>query len=306
RVLIAEPWDIGPGGYQLGHFPEAFLEWNDRYRDTIRRFWRGDDFMLGPIATALAGSSEVFGGNKTRSVNFIAAHDGFTLADLVAYRRKHNQANGEHNRDGHNENFSWNNGAEGETGDPAVLAARRRDVAGLLSLLFASRGTIMLTAGDEFGRSQQGNNNAYCQDNELTWVDWQARDVELQEHAYRLAQIRRQWPHLTDTRFLDGVAVPGHDFPDVAWLAPSGVPLTTAEWEMKNGGALAMLLVHPHEPDGPRLAVLVNRLDEMCPFVLPDRLDFRWHDLVAERDATLEIECPPRTIMLLGERRTWV
>ena len=174
RVLIAEPWDIGPNGYQLGNFGAPFLEWNDRYRDDIRRFWRGDRDMVGALATRLAGSSDVFGKSaaNTRSVNFIAAHDGMTLADVVAYERKHNEANGEANRDGHNENLSWNNGAEGETGDAKIIEARRRDVKALLSTLFASRGTVMLTAGDEFGRSQKGNNNAYAQDNEITWLDW--------------------------------------------------------------------------------------------------------------------------------------
>ena len=180
RVMIAEPWDIGPGGYQLGNFPGSWLEWNDRYRDRVRRFWRGDPRMLGDLATALAGSSDVFGPPATRSVNFIAAHDGFTLADLVAYRDKHNAANGEHNRDGHDDNLSWNNGAEGPTADPAITAARSRDLRALLATLFASRGTIMLTAGDEFGRSQGGNNNAYAQDNAITWLDWDRRDRDLE------------------------------------------------------------------------------------------------------------------------------
>ena len=197
RVLIAEPWDIGPGGYQLGQFPPTWLEWNDRYRDRVRRFWRGDAHMLGEFATALAGSSDVFPPPPTRSVNFIAAHDGFTLADLVAYRHKHNEANGEANRDGHGENLSWNNGVEGPTDDPAVIAERRRDLRALLATLFASRGSIMLTAGDEFGRSQRGNNNAYAQDNAITWLDWQGRDRELEAYA---AAPRRAAPRPSDAR----------------------------------------------------------------------------------------------------------
>ncbi|PJN94429.1 glycogen debranching enzyme GlgX, partial [Amaricoccus sp. HAR-UPW-R2A-40] len=180
RVLIAEPWDIGPGGYQLGRFPERFLEWNDAYRDRARRFWRGDRHMLGDFVTALAGSADVFDPPATRSVNFIAAHDGFTLADMTAYRHKHNEANGEQNHDGHNENHSWNHGVEGATDDPAVQAARHHDLRALLGTLFASRGTIQLTAGDEFGRSQRGNNNAYAQDNALTWLDWEGRDRDLE------------------------------------------------------------------------------------------------------------------------------
>ncbi|MGE3365261.1 MAG: glycogen debranching protein GlgX, partial [Rhizobiaceae bacterium] len=193
RVLIAEPWDVGSNGYQLGNFGPPFLEWNDRYRDDIRRFWRGDRGMIGALATRLAGSSDIFqrdGQPATRTVNFIAAHDGFSLADLVSYERKHNEANGEKNRDGHNENLSWNNGVEGGTVDARIVASRKRDVRALLATLFASRGAIMLTAGDEFGRTQKGNNNAYCQDNELTWLDWQGRDRELEAFVERLAEMR--------------------------------------------------------------------------------------------------------------------
>ena len=180
RVMIAEPWDIGPDGYQLGNFPDNFLEWNDRYRDDVRRFWRGDARHgrdAGDAACWLVGYFwPERRARKTRTVNFIAAHDGMTLADICAYERKHNEANGEQNRDGHDENFSWNNGVEGETANTEVTAQRERDVRALLATLFASRGTIMLTAGDEFGRTQKGNNNAYAQDNELTWLDWAGRD----------------------------------------------------------------------------------------------------------------------------------
>jgi glycogen operon protein len=189
RVMIAEPWDIGPGGYQLGNFPGDWLEWNDRYRDDVRRFWRGDG-SAGSLATRLAGSIDWFPAG-TRSVNFLAAHDGFTLADTVAYEQRHNQANGEDNRDGHGDNHSWNNGAEGPTDDANILAARDADRRALLATLFASRGTIMLTAGDEFARSQQGNNNAYAQDNAISWVDWQNRDIALEDFVAALAAFRR-------------------------------------------------------------------------------------------------------------------
>jgi glycogen operon protein len=178
RVMIAEPWDIGPGGYQLGRFSHRFLEWNDRARDDVRRFWRGDGGAVGDLATRLAGSSDIFGRaglDATRSVSFIAAHDGFTVADVVAYASKHNDANGEKNRDGTDDNHSWNHGVEGPSSDAFVQAARRRDQQALLATLFATRGTIMLTAGDEFGRTQDGNNNAYCQDNATVWLDWQDR-----------------------------------------------------------------------------------------------------------------------------------
>ena len=199
--MIAEPWDIGPGGYQLGHFPENWLEWNDRFRDDVRSYWRGGE-APGKLATRLAGSADVFGEQNCRSVNFLCAHDGFTLADLVAYADRHNEANGENNRDGHGENFSWNCGVEGPTDDPAILARRATDARALLGTLFASTGTIMLSAGDEFGRTQQGNNNAYCQDNAISWLDWQRRDRALEDHvaglaAWRAARVGRFDPEVT-------------------------------------------------------------------------------------------------------------
>ena len=219
RVLIAEPWDLGPGGYRLGQFPPHWLEWNDRYRDDVRRFWRGDA-GVGLLATRIAGSSDLFGGKPGRSVNFLAAHDGFTLADTVAYERRHNEANGEQNRDGHGENFSWNNGAEGPTGDPAILARRREYLKAMLGTLFASTGTIMLTAGDEFGRSQQGNNNAYCQDNAIGWIDWEGRDAELENHVAELAA----WRSARAAWF--------RQFPEQGqWLHPDGQAMTVADWE---------------------------------------------------------------------------
>jgi glycogen operon protein len=214
RVMIAEPWDIGPGGYQLGNFPSNWLEWNDRYRDDVRRFWRGD----GPanvLATRMAGSSDIFGPN-CRSVNFLSAHDGFTLADTVAFATRHNEANGEGNRDGHGENHSWNNGVEGPTDDPDVSASRAADLRALLGTLFASTGTIMLTAGDEFGRSQGGNNNAYCQ-----WlpIDWAARDRELEDYTARLSAERASrlaaWAQFPQ---------PGR------WSSPAGDALLPEQW----------------------------------------------------------------------------
>ena len=219
RVMIAEPWDIGPGGYQLGHFPANWLEWNDRYRDDVRRFWRGD-LGAGALATRVAGSDDIFGSERTRSVNFVAAHDGFTLADLVAYEQRHNYANGEDNRDGHGNNYSWNNGLEGPSDDPTVKAARDHDRRALLATLFASRGTIMLTAGDEFGRTQQGNNNAYAQDNAIGWVDWAARDGALEDYVAGLAELRE-----------------AHRLGDPApyqqphWYDLSGSPMTDAAWD---------------------------------------------------------------------------
>lgn len=226
RVLIAEPWDMGPGGYQLGRFPGNWHEWNDVFRDDVRKFWRGDG-DIGTLATRLAGSSDVFERAACRSINFVAAHDGFTLADTVAYVERHNEANGEQNRDGHGENHSWNNGVEGHSDDPAVIAARAADMRALLGTLFASTGTIMLTAGDEFGRSQQGNNNAYAQDNAITWLDWGNRDRALEDHVAALAAWRAErsgW-------FIR--------FPEYGtWLGPRGA-LELADWEDSAAGQLA-------------------------------------------------------------------
>lgn len=266
RLLIAEPWDIGPGGYQLGNFPESFLEWNDRARDDMRRYWRGDLSTTGALADALSGSSHIFsrhGRMKTRSVNFLAAHDGFTLFDLVSHEHKHNEANGEDNRDGHNENYSWNNGFEGITDDPHVLFARMSDVKALLSTLFVSRGAIMLTAGDEGGRSQRGNNNAYCQDNGITWVDWSLLSPELIEHTAFLSVLRKRFSVFADTDFFTGHG-------DVSWLAPTGETMSIADWETPQGTAFAMILATlDRETDKEcEVAVLINRSREIVPFTL--------------------------------------
>lgn len=218
RVLIAEPWDIGPGGYQLGHFPANWLEWNDRFRDDVRRFWRGDG-GIGALATRLAGSSDLFG-TDCRSVNFLAAHDGLTLADTVAYSRKRNHANGEDNRDGHDDNHSWNCGVEGPSDDPDVRARRDAALRAMLATLFASTGTIMLTAGDESGRSQGGNNNAYAQDNATGWVDWAQRDTALEDFVAGLSRART------------GRAATRADFPRPGtWHRADGSEMTVADWE---------------------------------------------------------------------------
>ena len=221
RVAIAEPWDLGPGGYRLGQFPASWLEWNDRYRDDARRFWRGDPNTAGVLATRLMGSSDQFAGPRSRGVNFISSHDGFTLADLVAYRERHNQGNGENNRDGHTENFSWNCGVEGPSDNPAILELRARAVRALLTTLFASRGAIMLTAGDEFGRTQQGNNNAYAQDNEITWLDWERRDRGLEQFVSNLSAFRNSRPDAFAADFLH----------QADWKTLDGDSMTPARWE---------------------------------------------------------------------------
>ncbi len=247
RVMIAEPWDIGPGGYQLGQFPPHWLEWNDRYRDDVRRFWRGD-LGLGLLATRLAGSADIFCEQACRSVNFLAAHDGFTLADTVAFEHRHNLANGEDNRDGHGENYSWNHGCEGHSDDPAVLARRRSDLKAMLGTLFASTGTLMLTAGDEFGRSQHGNNNAYAQDNALTWIDWSARDLDLEGHVAALSAWRAQR------------AAWFRQFPKAGeWLRLDGQPMQVSDWD---DPATAGFTFRSH--DGAACyAVTVNRDDRI-------------------------------------------
>jgi glycogen operon protein len=257
RILIAEPWDVGPGGYQLGNFPEGFLEWNDWARDAMRMFWRGDERKVGDLATVLAGSSNIFhrhGARLTRTVNFVAAHDGFSLRDLVSYREKHNELNGEFNRDGHNENFSWNNGVEGATSDPAVEDRRHADVKALLATLFVSRGTIMLMAGDEFGRTQKGNNNAYAQDNAITWLDWDNADRSLLTHVADLSAIRARFAVFSDLEFLNGGG-------DVLWMTPKGEPKEAYHWDAPGNGHLTMILKTLDRQTGQmaRIAVLFNR-----------------------------------------------
>ncbi|WP_214473353.1 glycogen debranching protein GlgX [Mesorhizobium sp. dw_380] len=304
RVLIAEPWDIGPDGYQLGNFPARFLEWNDRYRDDARCFWRGDAGALGALATRLAGSSDIFGRADqpaSRTVNFIAAHDGMTLADIVAYEHKHNAANGEQNRDGHNDNLSWNNGAEGATDDAAIVKARFDDQCALLATLFASRGTIMLTAGDEFGRTQKGNNNAYAQDNAVTWLDWAGRDQTLEQYTSVLAALRRESVALSDTHFLTGEPADSSGVSDVSWLTETGIPLAETDWNDPTRHRLVMLLA---DPGGGRLAVIINGDRRQCVFTLPARDGSRWQPAIEAQAIDLARPLPGRSVSFMIERRT--
>ncbi|MGB3538589.1 MAG: glycogen debranching protein GlgX [Mesorhizobium sp.] len=304
RVLIAEPWDIGPDGYQLGNFAPPFLEWNDKYRDDIRRFWRGDGGMVGALATRLAGSSDVFSESAqgTRTVNFIAAHDGMTLADIAAYARKHNEANGEGNRDGHDDNLSWNNGVEGDTADPAVKEERRRDVRAMLATLFASRGTVMLTAGDEFGRTQRGNNNAYAQDNQITWLDWEGRDSALESYAFALGALRRSVPAFGETAFLTGLPSGPDAVPDVVWLTETGLPFQQADWQDTGRHRLAMML---DAGNGTRLAVVVNGDRRACLFMLPLRDGYHWVSALEPslQPNDLSRSVPGRTVIFMIERQ---
>ncbi|MGC1387155.1 MAG: glycogen debranching protein GlgX [Steroidobacteraceae bacterium] len=233
--LIAEPWDVGLGGYQLGRFPAGWSEWNDRYRDSVRAFWRGEGGKVGEFAERIAGSSDIFrhdGRKPTAGVNFVAAHDGFTLYDLVSYNERHNEANGENNADGHHHNLSWNCGVEGPTEDAAIAAVRKRQMRNMLATLYLSQGVPMLQAGDEFARTQKGNNNAYCQDNEITWVDWRLRDAnrDLLEFARLLARLRRGYPEFRRETFLKG-AVSRAGIRDVTWLHARGSEMTQGDWQ---------------------------------------------------------------------------
>jgi glycogen operon protein len=232
--LIAEPWDVGEGGYQVGNFPPPWTEWNGRYRDTVRDVWSGAQVGVRDLAYRLTGSSDLYRSDGRRpfaSINFVTSHDGFTLADLVAYEHKRNEANGEDNRDGESHNRNWNCGAEGPTDDLGVTALRARQVRNHLATLLLSTGVPMLTAGDELGRTQQGNNNAYCQDGELSWIDWASADPGLQAFVTRLIRLRRGSPVLRQEAFFEGLEVPGAGGTrDLAWFAPDGGQLTTADW----------------------------------------------------------------------------
>ncbi len=257
--LIAEPWDIGPHGYQLGNFPTGWAEWNDEYRDAVRSFWRGDDHAQKSLAGKLLGSAERFdhdGRKAWSSVNFIAAHDGFTLHDTVSFNHKHNHANGEENRDGHGHNLSDNLGVEGEADDPLIEAARRdRKVAMLATLLF-SQGTPMLLAGDEFGQTQGGDNNAYCQDNEISWLDWVNADMSLIEQVRGLSAVRRQYPHFRQSNFLHGQPVETSVLQNVEWITPDGGLMTVGDWEQPDLPCLGLVLAMM---GAPTLAVFLNR-----------------------------------------------
>ncbi|MGL6279016.1 MAG: glycogen debranching protein GlgX [Gaiella sp.] len=301
--LIAEPWDVGPGGYQVGGFPILWSEWNGRYRDTMRDFWRGHT-AVAAFAQRFTGSSDVFaddGRTPFASVNFITCHDGFTLRDLVTYERKHNEANGEANHDGTDDNRSWNCGVEGETDDPEVNALRDRQLRNLLATLCLSQGTPMLLAGDELRRTQLGNNNAYCQDNELSWLDWELdeRAEELYAFARRVIALRRAHPVFRRRAFLTGEERMGSGAPDVWWFRPDGRRMTLADWGRGDAFALGAFLngeeIPGLTPEGEPVVdesfiVLFNAWRDPVTFLLPpSRFGRRWaHEL-----STAEPHLPP-------------
>ena len=298
-ILVAEPWDPGPGGYQLGRFGKEFQEHNDTYRDEIRSFWRGDQGKIGALAGKIAGSAEIFnfaGRKPSASVNMLAVHDGFTLMDLVSYLDKHNDANGEGNRDGHNNNQSWNCGAEGPTDDEAINAARKRDVRALLATLFMSRGTPLIQQGDEMGRTQQGNNNAYAQDNEITWVDWENADGALVDFAAAAYRFRKAHPALTHDHWLSGQARNG--VRDVTWLHPDGREMSEGDWADAGASVLGMWLQTPAD----EVMVWFNRRIDLVHAKLPPG---DWQvGLVSdpEADPLCEgwvVDLPPRSVVAL-------
>ena len=316
--LIAEPWDVGPGGYQVGAFPEPWREWNDQFRDAVRKFWRGDNAMVPGAVTRFAGSSDIFGPYRrpSSSVNFVVAHDGFTLADLVSHERKHNEANGEDNRDGTNENYSWNNGVEGATRDPAILAARRRDQRNLLASLLLARGTPMLAMGSECGQSQGGNNNAYAQDNATAWMNWGAADAALLSCTAHLIALRKAHPAFTRDHFLTGDATDDSLIPDVQWLTPKGLPMQSGDWADSHLRTVIAALYAPsgetHEAD--RVIAILHAGPKPIEVTLPEAQmgcvwrccldtaheDGRGEERAFEGGAIMTVA--PRSVAVLDER----
>ncbi|WP_225834261.1 glycogen debranching protein GlgX [Streptomyces sp. NK08204] len=326
--LIAEPWDVGEGGYQVGNFPPLWSEWNGRYRDAVRDFWRAEPGSLGEFASRLTGSSDLYQHSRRRpraSVNFVTAHDGFTLRDLVSYNDKHNEANGEGNRDGENANRSWNCGAEGETRDPAVLELRARQQRNLLATLLLSQGIPMLCHGDELGRSQRGNNNAYCQDNDISWVNWELTEEQraLADFTRRLIALRAAHPVLRRRRFFRGETVTNarQPLPDLVWLRPDAREMTRRDWHREDAHSIGMFLngdaIAERDPYGRRVVddsflLLLNGYWEPVDFRLPDgSFGERWTTLIDTADpegipdererkagTRLRVEC--RSLVLLS------
>jgi glycogen debranching enzyme GlgX/4-alpha-glucanotransferase len=312
--LIAEPWDIGPGGYQLGNFPDGWGEWNDRYRDAARRYWRGDAGMRGEIATRIAGSRDIFAhaAAPSSSVNFITAHDGFTLSDLVSYEHKHNEANGEDNRDGANDNHSWNHGVEGPSESDAVDAARKRDQRNLLALLFASRGAPMLSMGSEIGHSQKGNNNAYAQDNAISWLDWGKADLSLYAFTQKLIATRKAHPALSNDAFLTGGPFDASALRDVEWREAEGELTSPGQWQDGEARIFVVVFASPMEEGTDRVAIVFNRGAAETIVQLPEaRERMAWRVLIDTSDSEDQdgwdvshddrLIAPPRSTLIATE-----
>ncbi|MDB5590165.1 MAG: hypothetical protein JWR86_690, partial [Enterovirga sp.] len=318
--LIAEPWDVGEGGYQAGNFPAGWGEWNDQFRDTIRGFWRGDPGQLPRLTQGLTGSKEIFqasGRGPAAAINYVASHDGFTLRDLVSYEHRHNEANGEGNRDGHGHNLSSNGGVEGDTADPDIRGRRAALVRAMLASVLLAQGVPMLLAGDEISRSQGGNNNPYCQDNATTWTDWEggpAHDPDLTEFVAHLLALRREHDGLRRRTFLTGAEIPGTGMRDVYWLCPTGREMTWEDWA-DPARQVAGMQIGNDAPDGRRLLILINGSPEVAefrlspivpgpqwrPMFLSNRADGRPDGAAATLSAGGTFAIAPRSIVLFRQ-----
>ena len=312
--LIAEPWDVGPGGYQVGNFPVGWTEWNGKYRDTVRRFWKGDGGLASEIATRLAGSSDLYqqsGRAPYASVNFITCHDGFTLQDLVSYNDKHNEANLEENRDGANDNNSWNCGVEGPTDDPEILALRARQKRNLMATLFLSQGVPMILAGDELSHTQRGTNNAYCQDNEISWLSWELDDEKKSflDFVKHLSQIWQEHPVFQRSTFFQGRSIRGSDIKDISWFNPSGQEMSDADWNAGYVKCLGVRLAGDMIGDvsergepivGDTSLLLLNAHHEAISFVLPEaKSEHRWERLI---DTSVRADTSTAPVILHGAK----
>jgi glycogen operon protein len=318
--LIAEPWDVGDGGYQVGNFPQLWAEWNDKYRDTVRGFWRGDERKMADLGYRLTGSSDLYGDDgraPMASINFVTAHDGFTLHDVVSYDSKHNEANGEENRDGSNNIISSNYGSEGVTDDPAILDVRYRQMRNFLATLLFSQGVPMLCGGDEIARTLNGNNNAYAQDNEISWYNWNLDDRRraLLDFTRELVRLRREHPALRRRKFFRGRSIHGGDVKDIVWLRPDGQEMTDTEWDAVSSRSIGMRLeggaLNDVSPTGDPivdddLLLLFNANDQPVRFTAPAALsDGTWQLEIATADLPTDelapgavLELPPRCLAL--------
>jgi glycogen operon protein len=284
--LIAEPWDLGPDSYQLGNFPRGWSEWNGRYRDDLRDFWRGVPGLADNMATRLTGSSDTFGSRGPQaSINFITSHDGFTMVDLVSYNQKHNQANREHNHDGESHNRSWNSGVEGPTDDDEIKALRRRRAESMLASLLLSQGVPMLLGGDELGRTQKGNNNAYCQDNEVSWYDWERMDWDTVAFMQKVTALRRSHPQLRRPDFPTGHRRPD-GAGDIVWFTAAGTEMTESDWKSGFARSLAFLIDEPDSADPTtRFYLMFNAGDHPLDFALPTG---NWELVLSAGESTIE------------------
>jgi glycogen operon protein len=311
--LIAEPWDLGPGGYRVGAFPSGWSEWNDRFRGTLRRYWSGEGNLIGEVGRRMTGSAGLFhhdGRGPRSSINYVTVHDGFTLADLVSYERKHNEANGEDNRDGSDENHSTNYGVEGPTDDPAILQLRRQLRRNLLASVMLAQGVPLLLAGDEFGNSQSGNNNAYCQDNPIGWVDWSAlgrNEEDMTALVSELSELRRRFPQLRAQRWVEGRRTDGSF--GVLWLTPQATEMVEQDWNFPQGRFLSYVLGPVEQADAP-LYIVLNAALETIEFTLPTLPQYRrWTALLetapeprlgAQLASGSKLQARPRSILVFS------